>query len=315
VIIMTDADVDGAHIRTLLLTFFYRQMRQLIEAGHIYVAQPPLYRIKKGKYEEYVQSDEKMNSILIDLGSENAELKSLQQKKKKYEGKDLKTLMELIADVIELRESIEQKGIFFQRYLSAYSKQKGFPLYWVKDLSGDSEGEFYYSDEDLSKSLDKGGGKKKGKAAAKEETEETSSEKEESVRTEIFEARQLNKVMKKLEKIGISVEDFEQGKAPLFEIKTSKALRQAHSLFEASSILKELGKQGMTIQRYKGLGEMNPSQLWETTMDPEVRTLSQVTMEDGVAAEEVFTTLMGEEVAPRRQFIERYAKSVRNLDI
>jgi len=312
IIIMTDADVDGAHIRTLLLTFFYRQMRQLVEKGYVYIAQPPLYRVKKGKQEEYVESETKMNSILISLATEGTELKSLQGKKKKFSGKELLNIMETANALDELRSAVEQKHIFFERYLEAYDTKKGFPLYLVKEPGVDSEGQFCYTDEELAKATQSGG---KGKGKKKTETAEAKENEDVFEEIEIYESRELTKVMKKLEKMGLVVDDLRLSKAPSWQAVSGKTVKEARSLFEAYELLKEMGKQGINVQRYKGLGEMNPEQLWTTTMDPDKRTILQVTLEDAVAAEEMFTTLMGEEVQQRRQFIENRAKYVRNLDI
>ena len=320
VIIMTDADVDGAHIRTLLLTFFYRQMRKLIEEGHIYIAQPPLYRIKKGKREEYIETDEKMSNILIEMGSEGTELKHI-KKERTYSGKELTAFLEIVSGLNAFKDGIGMKGISFEKYLEACEpKKRGFPCYLVY-LPGETEGKFVYSDEELAKlteSKEKPKAKESSKKSAdSEENKEPGGGAEEKPAqvVEIFEAREFEKFVKKLEKYDLSVSDFHANAGSAFELKSGSKTIPIHSVQEVYEKIKELGKEGISVQRYKGLGEMNPSQLWETTMDPGKRTILKVTLEDAVAAEDMFTTLMGERVDLRRQFIERRAKAVRNLDV
>lgn len=322
VIIMTDADVDGSHIRTLLLTFFYRQMRQLIERGHVYIAQPPLYKIKKGKREEYVQTEERISQILLELGLEGAKLKNLKAKQT-YEDKDIKTLLETVLEVDRARHSMQRKGVDFGRYLAAYdAKQKLFPEYLARMAAGNGkekeDEQFLYSDDELAK-LVKTKEKEKGKALSVETKtgggKPAEAAKETLEVVELFEAHELVKIAKKLEKFDLTVQSFAEGEGALFELTTGKKTRTLKNLSEVLEALKETGKEGMDFQRYKGLGEMNPSQLWETTMDPAKRTILKVTLEDAVEADQMFTILMGDQVEPRRQFIERNAKAVRNLDI
>ncbi|MBI4387808.1 MAG: DNA topoisomerase (ATP-hydrolyzing) subunit B [Candidatus Omnitrophica bacterium] len=318
IIIMTDADVDGSHIRTLLLTFFYRQMKKLIEGGHIYIAQPPLYKIKKGKREEYVDTEGKMNAILLEIGSEGSELKNLRSKQK-YSDKDLRAVLELASQFRELQMLVEHKGINFEKYLNACEpKKQGFPTYLVR-WRDEGEEEFLYSDDELAKVV-KEKEKKKGKdislKTGKTDKEEVKPEEETIEVVEIFESREAQKMIQKLEKQGLNVADLKPSDKFTFEIKIgSKTTQQLKSILDAYEFVKEAAKEGMSVQRYKGLGEMNPSQLWETTMDPARRTILKVALEDAVAAEDMFTTLMGDQVEPRRQFIERHAKSVTNLDV
>ncbi|MBI1977948.1 MAG: DNA topoisomerase (ATP-hydrolyzing) subunit B [Candidatus Omnitrophica bacterium] len=319
VIIMTDADVDGSHIRTLLLTFFYRQMKKLIEGGHIYIAQPPLYKIKKGKREEYIQTEEQMNTMLLEFGIDGTTFKDLKNKQS-YSDKELKAVLETLLEFEEVKYLIERKGIDFEKYLAAYdAKKKAFPSYLVQSRE-DKEEEFLYSDEELAK-MTKEAEKEKGKAPAlqtKTEGAEQNAQPEEKETLEvieIFEAHELIKVAKKLEKFNLEIQDFEGGEKAIFELKSGKKTDLLRNLSEVLRAVKAIGKEGMTLQRYKGLGEMNPEQLWETTMDPARRTILKVTLEDAVEADEIFTILMGDEVEQRRQFIERNAKAVRNLDI
>lgn len=320
VIIMTDADVDGSHIRTLLLTFFYRQMKELIEKGHIYIAQPPLYRIKKGKREEYIQTDGQFNQVLLELGSDNASVKDLTTKQT-YSDKDLKAILEALLELEEMKRLIERKAVDFQKYLHAYDeKKKAFPTYLVRSEDG-KEGEFLYSDEELAK-LVKDHEKKKGKSLAVKTKAEgkgkeapPQEEKETLEAVEIFEAHEIAKIAKKLEKFNLKIQQFELGKDPAFEVELDKRAKCAKNLSEVLHAIRESGKDGAVVQRYKGLGEMNPEQLWETTMNPQSRTILRVTLEDAVEADQIFTILMGDEVDERRRFIERNARAVRNLDV
>ena len=320
IIIMTDADVDGSHIRTLLLTFFYRQMKQLIENGHIYIAQPPLYRLKKGGREEYLHADGELSQTLLEFGLEGATLKVMKTKKT-FTEKDLKTILEALLDLEISRALIERKGIDFEKYLAAYSgKQKTFPTYLIRSEEGE-DGQFLYSDDELAE-LVKEQEKKKGKElslkmkAAQKKKEEAPTKEQETIEAiELFEAHDVAKASKKLEKFGLEVEGFVGGKTPELEVTVNKKTKSVNNLYEALQVIKAAGKEGVTLQRYKGLGEMNPEQLWKTTMDPARRTILRVTLEDVAEAEQMFTVLMGDEVEARRKFIEQNAKSVRNLDI
>lgn len=316
VILMCDADVDGSHIRTLLLTFFYRQMRKLIEEGHVYIAQPPLYKVKKGKREEYVETEEKLDGMLIEMGSEGGTLRET-KKKGAWGGKELREILDLTSLLSQHEKHLERKGVSFASYLGACEpKKRGFPNYFVR-IPKEKEGVFVYSAEELAK-LTESIEKKKGKAVdVKTETVEGEPDgREETLEVvEIFEFREIEKAAKRLERFGIELLDYKPDREPIYELIYEKKQCALNSLAAALEQVKEITKEGMTIQRYKGLGEMNPGQLWETTMDPARRTIRRVTLEDVVEADEIFTVLMGEQVEPRRQFIERYAKAVRNLDV
>ncbi len=316
VIIMTDADVDGSHIRTLLLTFFYRQMKGLVENGHIYIAQPPLYKIKKAKREEYIQTEDQFNNLMIEFGLDGTTLKDLKNKQT-YSDKDLRAVLDSLLEIEEIKYLVERKNVSFERYLAAYdSKRKIFPTHLLVS-EGDKQGQFIYSDDELEKAV-KETEKKKGKAAqAKTEPEAKPAPKEKDTdeTIEILESHELIKIGKKLEKFNLEVQNFLGGEKALYELKFGKKTESYKNLSEVFKSIKDFGKEGITLQRYKGLGEMNPDQLWETTMDPSKRTVLRVTLEDAVEADEMFTILMGDEVEQRRLFIEKNAKAVRNLDI
>jgi len=313
IIIMTDADVDGSHIRTLLLTLFYRQMKKLIECGNIYIAQPPLYKIKKGKREEYIESEEKLNRLLLDLGAEGAELFSLKKKRSAFSEKEFRETLQIAAELEHIKVRIEKKGLDFDAYLKAHDRKLGFPRYFVY-LDG---GKFLYLDEELAE-LAKKREKEKGKEIdIKIDSKKKAMDQQDSLDVvEIYETHDLTKLSAKLEKLdNLAIEDFSQQEKPILELKIGGRAHELDSLKELADLIKQLGREGLEIQRYKGLGEMNPTQLWETTMDPDRRTVLRVTADDAVEADRIFTVLMGDEVAPRREFIERYAKAVRNLDV
>ncbi|MFC1809070.1 DNA topoisomerase (ATP-hydrolyzing) subunit B [Candidatus Omnitrophota bacterium] len=295
VIIMTDADVDGSHIRTLLLTFFFRQMRPLVEQGNVYIAQPPLYKVKKGKREEYVQTETRMNELLFDLGVEGVEVFS-SGKKETMDKKQIATLLKHAEEIEKIKTIILKKGISFEEYIKQIDKTTGaLPLYFIED-----ENKFLYSEKELATYY------KKSKSN-EEESEET--------HVEIFESQLLEKINKKLKSFQLQIAHFLTQEKPILTIKIKKDEEDVMSLEELVVKIKNNGKEGLNIQRYKGLGEMNPEQLWQTTLDPDKRTLLKVALDDAVEADEVFSVLMGDQVPPRREFIERYAKTVKNLDV
>ena len=338
IILMCDADIDGSHIRTLLLTFFYRQMQQLVEKGHIYIAQPPLYKIKRGKREEYIDTEENMNNMLIELGIEEIKVTRLSDKLELSE-KKLKELLEALTELEGLAHSIDRRGVSFAKYLALRQpKTKKLPLYMVKVEQTD---QFLYNEDELAKVI-----KETEKKVGKEDAGQDPSVK--SVQnvavaglkvTEFYEARELDKIIAKIDALKIDITTYSSEKpeeviklvkpkskqkvtnqkaqktGPLYKVKSEKDITDIYSLQELLTHIKQNGKKGMTIQRYKGLGEMNPTQLWETTMDPERRVMQQVTIEDAVEADEMFTVLMGDQVSSRREFIEKHAHEVKNLDI
>ncbi len=336
ILIMCDADVDGSHIRTLLLTFFFRQMHQLIERGHIYIAQPPLYKIKRGKREQYIETEADMSNLLLDLGSEGVSLVRVKDKEK-IEGKKLSELLSLLDFLESMTMGITRRGIELAHYVALLNKKtKKLPYYRIK-MEG--EDQFLYDDEELAEAV-KRYEKKRGKdvdlAEAGKEGDSRSKLVKEMDLVEFFEADEIAETILKIEKLGLDIEDFEPeaednkkakaaekaGKKELFQKKMLyRAVRKdeedvfLESLRGVLKFVQAEGKKGLTIQRYKGLGEMNPEQLWETTMDPEKRTVLKVTLEDAVEADKTFTTLMGDEVEPRRDFIHKYAREVKNLDV
>jgi len=293
-------------------------MHGLVEKGHMYIAQPPLYKIKRGKREEYIDTEDDMNNILLELGTEGLSLVRLKDKKV-FENKKLKAIMELLIELDNLSRAIERRGVRFAKYLSLrHQKTKKLPVYMVKV---EGEAQFLYNDKELAEVV-KTEEKKRGKNAKIEDMSALGL-------IEFFEAKTLDDIIAKLAKLDADVANYypvieEPGKAktkrqkerkPFFKAKLEKENKELYGLRDALKFIKSVARRGMTIQRYKGLGEMNPSQLWDTTMDPDKRTILKVSVEDAVAADEMFTVLMGDQVKPRREFIETHAPQVRNLDV
>jgi DNA gyrase subunit B len=312
IVIMTDADVDGAHIRTLLLTFFYRQMPQIIERGYLYIAQPPLFKVKRGRTERYIKDDSKMEDFLLDLAAEDMELfspelngwlagerliaalKKLVQFERtldKFRRKrlDVMVLRALLLDktfskaVLKEEDRLKAVAGSIEAYLKQYHPKT--TIDWA----------IQPDEEHQSRRL---------RFDTKYEAVHSSILLDENFVTtpEFRELQSLSPALLGLD--GPSYRVQEKGEEHGFN-DTGKLVRY----------VLDLGKKGLAIQRYKGLGEMNPEQLWQTTMDPEKRTFLQVTVEDSVKADEIFTILMGDQVEPRRAFIQRHALEVRNLDV
>ncbi|MDD5678693.1 MAG: DNA topoisomerase (ATP-hydrolyzing) subunit B [Kiritimatiellae bacterium] len=322
IIIMTDADVDGAHIRTLLLTFFYRQMPQLFEQGYIYLAQPPLYKIIWKKREEYIDTEDKLTRRLLELGSEDMTL-AVVGTKKTYAGKDLLAILEVLAELEQLAQNLERKGINFEEFLQRrHPKTGAFPKYRVSVTNGNGGATHYaYTDDELAKlreSLEKNAGHQ---LEIFTEYEPAGAEPSGIRWLEIHSGPQIARLVDSLDKKGLAMgtgskaED-ENAAAPYRLIDENQAGIPVQSLRHLLDTVRAEGRKGISnIQRYKGLGEMNPEQLYETTMNPEKRKLLKVVLEDAVEIDRIFTLLMGDEVEPRREFIQDNALNVRNLDI
>lgn len=314
IVLMADADVDGSHIRTLLLTLFYRQLPKLVEQGFIYIAQPPLYKIKRGKREEYIETESQMNELLLELGSEDMTLTRVKDKRE-FTEKRLRELLNQLVEFEKLATMIGRRGVTISEYLKfRHPKTKKLPIYRAKVEDGYK---FYYNDAELSKDV---------------KNKENKNENELDL-IEFYEAKELEEIVKAVDKLKVDIADYEpilseekskgkkkaqkekREKTGLYKITFDGKTEYPGGLKEVLSFVKENGKHGMTIQRYKGLGEMNPQQLWDTTMDPEKRTILKVTVDDAVEADEMFTVLMGDQVLPRREFINTHALNVRYLDV
>jgi DNA gyrase subunit B len=328
IIIMTDADVDGSHIRTLLLTFFYRQMPQLVKQGFVYIAQPPLYQLTRKKRVEYVEDDAQLNKILIQLASGEVRLKNLADGKE-LGSKQLEEILELLVSLDKFASAIRRHGGDFGDYLEhRHAKTHELPRHLVKVRDGNEEAvHYFHTEEELAKfGAENPDLRLFGTATGDTEfIENGNSDKKErgnirrASHVELHESKALDELLRKVEKKGLNVEHYSAQDKPLFELiegEGEKAnVKPLFSIAEILSSVKEAGKKGLQIKRFKGLGEMNAKELFETTMNPVNRKLLKIDVSDAVEAEEMFTKLMGDEVEPRRQFIEDNALNVRNLDI
>ncbi|HBG06771.1 MAG TPA: DNA gyrase subunit B, partial [Geobacter sp.] len=301
IIIMTDADVDGSHILTLLLTFFFRQMLELIERGYLYIAQPPLYKIKRGRKEQYLKNEAALQNYLLEEGTEDMTLR-LGADQRMYRGKQIIPILSQLIDYNSLFDKVVKKGIneILLRMFLKCGIKNGFEeiadlvpqLPRLKEAFPDID---YHVQPDGSSVLFSFGNIR--------------------VRAD----QQVIGIINSYE-YGMLVDHHKRvvsviGSGPAAVLAEEKVLLETERQEELLSFFLETAKKGLYIQRYKGLGEMNPEQLWETTMHQENRVLLQVKIEDAVAAEEIFTVLMGDQVEPRRDFIEQNALNVSNLDI
>jgi DNA gyrase subunit B len=325
IVIMTDADVDGSHIRTLLLTFFYRQMPELVKRGHIYVAQPPLYQVTRKKREEYVQSDAEMEAMLLEMGSGEIRLRNNADGNILADDR-LKAILEQLVPVARFADIIRRHGGDFEAYLQGRDPVTGaLPHYLVTVRSGNEVNiEYILGNEQLAAfarenndlhlfgkpDVDpEGNGVPVAKAHRRARL------------IEVHEAHGMKRRFQQLDELGLHVDHFSSQDKPLFEVIEGEGDNaKVHPVFSIPGILDkvmEIGKRGMEIKRFKGLGEMNAKQLFDTTMDPTKRTLLQIRLDEtnSKEAEDMFTILMGEIVEPRKHFIEENALNVRNLDV
>jgi DNA gyrase subunit B len=318
IIIMTDADVDGSHIRTLLLTFFYRQMPELIERGHVYIAQPPLYKIKRGKQEVYVKDDSELDAYLLNAAMDSAAL-HVSADAPPLSGVALETLAREYTAVEKIIARLSSR--YDEVVLRALARMPAIAPDADK-LDALEEWTRTFSDALPKRSGDRA---EKGNGGSFSAELERGDEDGEGVRIvitkvqhglgttrflprEFFETNEYRHIMALSEKLGGLLSDSAY-------IQRGERQQPIRSFGEAIEWLMNEARRGQSIQRYKGLGEMNPDQLWDTTVNPETRRLLQVKIEDAVKADEIFTTLMGDQVEPRREFIEKNALTVENLDV
>jgi len=319
IIIMTDADVDGSHIRTLLLTFFYRQMPALIERGHIYIAQPPLYKIQKGKQEVYVKDDAELNAYLLTAALDKASLhvnadapplsgtalealatehmtveNIIKRLTKRYDETVVRALSVLPEVTPELAENLDALDTWAGQLSAALPKASG-------ERAMNGNGGSYIAE------LDRGDGEGEGVRIAIHKLQHGITTTKHLPR-ELFDTNEYRHIMSLANKL----KDLFDASATIERGEKSEPVQ---SLAQAVDWLMSEARKGQSIQRYKGLGEMNPDQLWDTTVNPETRRLLQVKIDDAVKADEIFTTLMGDQVEPRREFIEKNALAVSNLDV
>ena len=311
IIIMTDADVDGSHIRTLLLTFFYRQMPEIMERGHIFIAQPPLYKVKKGKQERYIKDDEGLTEYLTTLALENATIHvnegapaiaglALEQLVNQY-----RTTMDIVKRISrQIPSDILDKMIYSINITTEDFSDKTKVEAWAKDLitqldNQDGNGSIYTVsvEHDNERNI----------YYPRFNVRQHGIDKNYNCSYEFIQSNEFAAIVSLNDAINGLMEEGAY-------VKRGEKIKPVDSFEEALNWLMAESKRGQYIQRYKGLGEMNPDQLWETTMDPDTRRMLQVTIEDAIAADQLFTTLMGDHVEPRRKFIEENALNVANLD-
>lgn len=299
IIIMTDADVDGAHISTLLMTFFFRHMREIIERGYLYLASPPLYKVKKGKSERYIQNEEVMEDYLLDLGLEDVEIHNVGRNRYK----------ELLINLIKLNRMVskfEKKG-YARRLIKTLAMYDDLDFTKLEDKDfADALYKKLYDNGSL-QSYTKSGVGFNSEFGRYNITLENNS-RTLAINTDLLSTPEF----RELRRLGIYLKEI--GEAP-YKVKVGEEIINFETLTEFVGYIEARGKKGLNVQRYKGLGEMNPEQLWETTMNPDDRKLVQINIEDAQEADRVFTILMGSEVEERRSFIQRHALSISNLDV
>jgi len=369
VIIMTDADVDGSHIMTLLLTFFFRQMKPLIEAGYIYVAQPPLYKVKRGKRERYINTDKELDTFLLELGLDGSAVSSKKGEDKVLTPREVNDILAVVKRTKTSTESLERHGIHLEQYINSMDDEGNLPMtrVGVREDDGTYTVEFARNEDELKElineaterlipvvEVDLSDDDEDSSSKAKvTETESADAEGEESTESDEEEVSELEDefggdelgvdlddeeavnaaihpsielttihekvtfedLRKRLAEHELTLKDLLPRDEALFEIKHGNEELEVKSLMDLFETVKTFGRHGLSLQRYKGLGEMNASQLWETTMDPTKRDMLKVTMEDAMEAERLFSLLMGDIVPPRRHYIEKYASTVKDLDI
>jgi DNA gyrase subunit B len=317
IIIMTDADVDGSHIRTLLLTFFYRQMPQLVKQGFVYIAQPPLYSITRKKKTDYIDDDLQLNRILLQNGVEEVKLKNLADGRE-FTPTQLEEILSLLESLDKHATYIKRQGGNFADYVEHRAKDGTLAHFMAKVRDGNEETVHYFlGNEELDAF----------KAANADvfsgDTEIERRKDGPTRRATVFdlhlESKAIADLLGKLGRKGLAVDHYAAQDKPLFELTEGEGERATvtplFSIPEILNAIKAVGKKGIQMYRFKGLGEMDAKELFETTMNPAKRKLLRIELTDAVEAEEMFVRLMGDEVEPRRQFIEDNALNVRNLDV
>jgi len=332
IILMTDADIDGSHIRTLLLTFIFRHMKGLVEHGCIYIAQPPLYKVVQRNKTRYVQTHDRMVTELIELGLNGSKI--VFSNGDELTGDHLRRVVKLMERVEEPIELLERRGVTL-KFLHKQADESDKPLPQYRVFLGKTE-QWFHNKEEVEHFV-QAEEQKRGReldvaneqaAAPAATTPETNGQpaavaaKEELLQVvDLYELRTINDVLHELKGFGVRLPDLyppgaKDGETffPFKIVQDDHSVRMT-SLRELLPQLRDLGERGMKVTRFKGLGEMDAEELWDTTMDPTVRTLLKVTMEDAAAADEMFRVLMGDAVEPRREFIEKHALDVKDLDV
>lgn len=325
IILMADADVDGAHIQTLYLTFFYRYMRGIIDSGFLYIAQPPLYKIKRKRREQYIENDEELNRILLELGSEDVTLVRTRDDHQ-FPSATIDKVVEALARLEVLTGGVSRYGCPITEYLDQRNNETlELPKYIARIRTGNKE-EYvflmnddkrsnFYVEQGITEEVQEG-------ATVREVTQEDGTVVQQRIGVyEIFEAAQMSKILREISETGLTINQFTPTEEPKYKLIENMGADKKERVVELFSILqlmeniRGLGRRGLSIQRYKGLGEMNAKQLFETTMDPAKRRLLRVDITDAARAEATFSMLMGEDVPSRRAFIEDNALNTSYLDV
>ena len=346
---MTDADVDGSHIRTLLLTFFFRQMPELIRQNHIYIAQPPLFQITRNKKSQYVLNEKRLREMLSDLALEGSSLimRDAQHKEThRLEGAQAREAFGLLEELEEQVKIVERRNIDFTELLAlrvgdpdGQGRLPRIRLQVPLDAGHAAGDHYFWSEEQEQRFCEKYGlhetdpelDKVTGENAANARSTDSDSKPAipRAARKELHEVKELERIFTRLGGLGLSIDDYAlqpvqaPGSEPvpsrfalvITDAKGNKHTTEIINLSQAVAEILEAGKQGIEIKRFKGLGEMDADQLWETTMNPANRVLLRVTWDAASQAEQLFSLLMGEEVEPRRKYIEEHALEVKNLDV
>jgi len=334
IILMTDADVDGAHIRTLLLTFLFRQMPQLFDKRMVYIAQPPLYEVKiKGrKISEYILTEQEMRRRMITRGLEGTQLmirnggtgkakgrKSEKETERQVVGEKLEELVKALADIERTVGVLNRRGLPFTEFIAEHYDGERLPHYLVR-RQGQEKPDFFYDPASYEKRLDELGASKNGNGEKANSEEEPA-----AVGEELHEVVRIEQIAQKLKaEYGLDLKDFllkvqktDSGESvpTKFVLIHGEDSHEIASLGDICPAIRQIGGQGIEIKRFKGLGEMNAEQLWETTMNPNTRTLLHVRLDDAGEADRLFSILMGDDVDKRRRFIQEHALEVQNLDV
>jgi DNA gyrase subunit B len=319
IVIMTDADVDGSHIRTLLLTFFFRHMPELIRNGYVYVAQPPLYKLTRRKKVDYVLNDAEMQRIYTDLGTDGTTLLVRDDQGNEIRsitGEELKEVCALLDRLHELVRVIERRGIDFATFLSLRDEDGHLPSHRVI-VSGEER--FFHTQAQRDTWLEQAG------IALTDAVTPAAADKSKPTKIqELHEVKELERLFAQISAFDLSIDDYyltQEESVGGEKLSTRYALVQEEKTTDVAGVggilrsIEGIAKHGMEVGRFKGLGEMNPEELWETTLDKSKRVLLRVTLEEAAEAERLFSVLMGEDVERRRQFIEDHALEVKNLDV
>jgi DNA gyrase subunit B len=315
IIIMTDADVDGSHIRSLLLTLFYRKMPELVHRGYIYIAQPPLYRVRKGKKYRYVVNESGLQEVLAEMGLGQTRLHMVPSvgEPRTFAAKTLRTLLDIVARILTFERRMPAEGVVpYPDYLAlARVPELDLPAYY---MVRDGEGTFLDTEAQLQAELEQL--RSAGPLSIYEGPESGCTRDEAGVEVYALQSGpEIQPLMKELLGKGVPPDSFRMVDGVTWDIEIGDSRESYPNLIDAYNAIQEICKKDVELQRYKGLGEMDGSQLFESTMDPARRTLYRVSVNDGVEADRIFTILMGPIVEPRREFIEKHALEATNLDV